>query len=97
MTPMRCIHAEAGLGPRATGWSDALLLGQELVMSGVIGHPDTRVAAERGEVLDAYAQTLLVLGKLNALLEKVGGCIGNIYKPTVYVTRIDDQARGDQA
>ena len=59
-------------------WSNALLLGRELVTSGMTGHPVTRNAAEAGEPLDAYQQTLLVLGKILALAEAAGGHIGNL-------------------
>ncbi len=72
-------------------WSNALLLGRELVTSGMTGHPVTRNAAEAGEPLDAYQQTLLVLGKILALAEAAGGHIGNIYRLTVYVTAITDK------
>ncbi|MNH03207.1 putative reactive intermediate deaminase TdcF [compost metagenome] len=85
------IQAQA-LGELATAsWSNALLLGDELVMSGMTGHPATRQAAEAGTPLDAYAQTLLVLNKVRALVEAAGGHIGNIYRLTVYLTRIADK------
>ncbi|MOA02869.1 Enamine/imine deaminase [compost metagenome] len=85
------IQAQA-LGELATAsWSNALLLGNELVMSGMTGHPATRQAAEAGTPLDAYAQTLLVLNKVRALVEAAGGHIGNIYRLTVYLTRIADK------
>ncbi|AIL63085.1 Rid family hydrolase [Pseudomonas alkylphenolica] len=85
------IQAQA-LGELATAsWSNALLLGNELVMSGMTGHPATRQAAEAGAPLDAYAQTLLVLNKVRALVEAAGGHIGNIYRLTVYLTRIADK------
>ena len=85
------IQAQA-LGELATAsWSNALLLGNELVMSGMTGHPATRQAAEAGTPLDAYAQTLLVLNKARALVEAAGGHIGNIYRLTVYLTRIADK------
>lgn len=91
MTPVRRIRTDAVAELATASWSNALLLGQELVMSGMTGHPATRQAAERGEPLDAHAQTLVVLGKVKALLEAAGGHIGNIYKLNVYVTRIDDK------
>ncbi|UVJ43994.1 Rid family hydrolase [Pseudomonas sp. LS1212] len=72
-------------------WSNALLIGNDVVMSGMTGHPATRQAAEAGAPLDAYAQTLVVLNKARALVEAAGGHIGNIYRLTVYVTRIADK------
>ncbi|WP_136477681.1 Rid family hydrolase [Pseudomonas sp. DG56-2] len=80
------------VGELATAsWSNALLLGNELVMSGMTGHPATRHAAEAGTPLDAYAQTLVVLNKVRALVEAAGGHIGNIYRLTLYLTRIADK------
>lgn len=76
--------------PTAT-WSNALLLGNEVVMSGMTGHPATRQAAEAGTPLGAYEQTLVVLSKAKALVEAAGGHIGNIYRLTVYVTAIADK------
>ena len=72
-------------------WSNGLLLGRELVTSGMTGHPATRNAADAGEPLDAYQQTLVVLGKIRDLAEAAGGHIGNIYRLTVYVTDIADK------
>ncbi|MBM3105157.1 RidA family protein [Pseudomonas sp. V1] len=80
------------VGELATAsWSNALLLGNELVMSGMTGHPATRHAAKAGTPLDAYAQTLVVLNKVRALVEAAGGHIGNIYRLTLYLTRIADK------
>ncbi len=80
------------VGELATAsWSNALLLGNELVMSGMTGHPATRLAAEAGAPLDAYAQTLVVLNKVLALVQAAGGHIGNIYRLTLYLTRIADK------
>lgn len=81
-----------GLSELATAtWSNALLIGNEVVMSGMTGHPATRQAAEAGTPLDAYQQTLVVLNKARALVEAAGGHIGNIYRLTVYVTAIADK------
>jgi 2-iminobutanoate/2-iminopropanoate deaminase len=71
--------------------SHALRIGNEVVMAGMTGHPATRRAAESGSPLDTYAQTLVVLGKVRALVEAAGGHVGNIYRLTVYVTAIADK------
>ncbi|MDP2609360.1 MULTISPECIES: RidA family protein [unclassified Oceanobacter] len=86
-------HVRADSVPElaTASWSNALLLGRELVTSGMTGHPATRQAAAAGEPLDAYQQTLVVLGKIQALVEAAGGHIGNIYRLTVYVTDIRDK------
>lgn len=72
-------------------WSNALLIGNDVVMSGMTGHPATRQAAEAGTPLGAYEQTLVVLKKVLALAEAAGGHIGTIYRLTVYVTDIADK------
>ncbi|WP_296254274.1 MULTISPECIES: RidA family protein [unclassified Pseudomonas] len=82
----------AGLGELATAtWSNALLIGNEVLMSGMTGHPATRQAAETGMPLGAYQQTLIVLNKARDLVEAAGGHIGNLYRLTVYVTDIADK------
>lgn len=84
------IHVRAEAVPEAAtaSWSNALRIGNEVVMSGMTGHPATRQAAERGEPLGVYEQTLLVLNKSKALVEAAGGHLGNLYRLTVYVTDI---------
>lgn len=91
MTRVRRVQ-EATVAELATAtWSNALLIGDEVVMSGMTGHPATRHAARRGEPLGAYAQTLIVLNKCKALVEAAGGGIHNIYRLVVYVTAIADK------
>ncbi|MEF7614873.1 RidA family protein [Aquincola sp. MAHUQ-54] len=72
-------------------WSNALVVGQEVVLSGQTGHPATRAAAEAGQPLDAYAQAMVVLRKIQSLLEAAGGGVHNIVKLVVYVTDIADK------
>lgn len=72
-------------------WSNALVVGQEVVLSGQTGHPATRNAAQEGQPLGAYEQTLVVLKKIQALLEAAGGGVHNILKLVVYVTDIADK------
>lgn len=77
--------------PADSTWSNALLIGNDVVMSGMTGHPATRQALEAGAPLDAYSQTLVVLNKIRALVEAAGGHVGNLYRLTVYVTDIADK------
>lgn len=76
--------------PTAT-WTNAWRIGQEVVMSGMTGHPATREAAERGAPLGAYDQTLVVLKKLEALVSAAGGHKHNLIKTVVYLTDIADK------
>lgn len=87
MTAVRRIRAAALPDLPDASWSNALLVGEELVMSGMTAHPATRQAA----ALDAHAQAMVVLGKVKALLEAAGGHVGNLYKLNVYVTCIADK------
>lgn len=76
--------------PTAT-WTNAWRIGQEVVMSGMTGHPATREAAERGAPLGAYEQTLVVLKKLEALVSAAGGHKHNLVKTVVYLTDMADK------
>lgn len=91
------IQAASLSEPASNTWSNALLIGNEVVMSGMTAHPATRQAAESGTPLDAYAQTLVVLNKVRALIEAAGGHVGNIYRLTVYVTAIADKDEAGRA
>lgn len=72
-------------------WTNAWRIGQEVVMSGMTGHPKTQIQARAGQALGAYEQTMLVLRKLEALVEAAGGHKHNITKTVVYVTDIADK------
>jgi len=72
-------------------WSQGLVVGQEVVLSGQTGHPATRDAAQAGTPLGAYEQTQVVLQKIQALLEAAGGGMHNVLKLVVYVTDIADK------
>ena len=76
--------------PTAT-WTNAYRMGQEVVLSGMTAHPASRDAAQQGAPLDAHAQTLVVLHKLEALVQAAGGHRHNIVKTVVYVTDIADK------
>jgi enamine deaminase RidA (YjgF/YER057c/UK114 family) len=72
-------------------WSNGWRIGNEVVLSGMTAHPASHAAAARGEPLDTYAQAMLVLGKLEALVQAAGGHRHNIVKTVVYVTDIADK------
>lgn len=87
----RHIQCDGVPEPPTATWSNVLRLGEEVVMSGMTGHPATRQAEERGEPMNTYAQTLRVLEKCKAMVESAGGSLGNIYRLTVYLTDIADK------
>lgn len=72
-------------------WTNGWRIGHKVVMSGMTGHPATRQAAEQGQPLGAYEQTLVVLRKLEALVVAAGGHKHNIIKTVVYLTDIADK------
>jgi 2-iminobutanoate/2-iminopropanoate deaminase len=72
-------------------WTNGYRIGQEVVVSGMTGHPATRAAAERGTPLGAYDQAMVVLGKLEALVTAAGGHKHNLTKTVVYLTDIADK------
>lgn len=90
-TTVRRVACDALPEPAHATWSNALVVGDEVVLSGQTAHPATRAAAEAGAPLDAYAQAMLVLGKLRTLLEAAGGGVHNLVKLVVYVTDIADK------
>ncbi|OWY28132.1 RidA family protein [Herbaspirillum robiniae] len=67
-------------------WSNCLVIGDEIAMSGMTAHP-----ASRDRKLGTYEQTLVVLGKVRDLVEAAGGNIGCIYKLVIYVKDIGDK------
>ncbi|MEO8546370.1 MAG: Rid family hydrolase [Burkholderiaceae bacterium] len=75
----------------SASWSNGWRIGNEVVLSGMTAHPATRDAAAAGAPLDAYAQTLQVLAKLEALVMAAGGHRHNIVKTVVYLTDIADK------
>ncbi len=90
MIPEKIAAPEVPDLPAAT-WTNAYRIGAEVVMSGMTAHPATKKAADAGQPLGAYEQTLLVLRKLEALVQAAGGHKHNIVKTVVYVTDIADK------
>jgi 2-iminobutanoate/2-iminopropanoate deaminase len=72
-------------------WSSGWRIGNEVVLSGMTAHPATQAAAAQGAPLGAYEQAMLVLGKLEALVQAAGGHRHNIVKTVVYVTDMADK------
>lgn len=85
---LRVRHVKTGqVSELATAtWSNCLVIGNEIAMSGMTAHP-----AARDQKLGTYEQTLVVLGKVRALVEAAGGSLGSIYKLVIYVTDIADK------
>ncbi|MFE4155917.1 RidA family protein, partial [Pseudomonas aeruginosa] len=73
MTAVRRIRAAALPDLPDASWSNALLVGEELVMSGMTAHPATRQAAARGAARAAPAPARGGRGEGKALREAAGG------------------------
>lgn len=82
------IRAQAVPDLATATWSNGIRFGNEILMSGMTAHPATRDAEKP---LTTYEQTLVVLGKIRALVEAGGGRLANVYKLVVYVTDIADK------
>lgn len=91
MTPIDKIQCAAVPDLPTATWTNAYRIGPEVVLSGMTAHPASRDAAQQGAPLDAHAQTLVVLRKLEALVQAAGGHRHNIVKTVVYVTDIADK------
>jgi len=84
--PIRHVMSDKVPELPAASWSNCLIIGNEIVLSGMTAHP-----ASRGKALGPYEQTIVVLEKILALVEAAGGTIHNIYKLVIYVTNIADK------
>lgn len=80
-----------GLGePPGAAWSNALVIGEEIVLSGVTARgPDGRAIGGAS----VESQTMAILERIGALVAAAGGGVHNIYKLVIYVT---DIARKDE-
>ena len=86
MTAVRHIKTDKVAELATATWSNCLVIGNEIAMSGMTAHP-----ASRNSVLSTYEQTLVVLGKVRDLVEAAGGTLGSIYKLVIYVKDIGDK------
>lgn len=94
MQALQAVHKMATpLAPDlpTASWSNGLRIGHEVVVSGMTAHPATQKAAASGQALSVYEQTLVVLRKLESLVQAAGGHRHNIYKTVVYLTDIADK------
>jgi 2-iminobutanoate/2-iminopropanoate deaminase len=92
MQPVRHVECAAAAALPTATWSNCLVLGHEIALSGMTAHPDSRQ-----QPLDAYQQTMVVLEKCRALVEAAGGGLHNIYKLVIYVTDIAAKDAVNQA
>ncbi|MAK54757.1 MAG: translation initiation inhibitor [Pusillimonas sp.] len=73
--------------PNAT-WSNCLVIGSEVVMSGVTANP---VVNDQGETLSTHDQGTRIMERIRAMLQAAGGDLHNIYKLVIYLTNAEDK------
>ncbi len=86
---VRAVRAEGLSEPPGATWSSGLLLGREIVLSGV--------TAGAGCGGDAQAQAGVIFQRLEAMLAAAGGGLRNIYKLVTYVTDRADKDKVNAA
>lgn len=84
------VTAPAAVGPPKATWSNCLVVGSEIVLSGVTARGKDGAAIGGASV---EKQTLAVLRRIEELVEATGGGVQNIYKLVIYLT---DIARKDE-
>lgn len=73
--------------PNAT-WSNCLVLGNEVVMTGVTANP---AVDEFGNTLSTEEQGRRIFERIDASLRAAGGTRANVYKLVIYLTDIADK------
>ncbi len=86
MASVQRIASPALPEPDSATWCNALRIGDELIISGMTAYP-----AARDQRLDAKAQALECLRKINLLAQAAGGSLDNVVKLVVYLTDITDK------
>lgn len=86
---VRKIAAEGLKEPPGATWSNCLVLGDEVVMSGLTarGGDGMPIGGD-----DMKEQTRAIFARASALLNAAGGSLANVYKLVIYVT---DMSRKD--
>lgn len=87
-TPVKRVMVPGAAEPPDATWSNCLVLGNEVMMSGITARPATD---DDGRVLSTEAQGRLVLERIDAIMRAAGGTRANVYKLVVYLTDIADK------
>lgn len=74
--------------PPGATWSNCLIVGNEVIISGVTANPAIDAG---GNVLSTHDQATRIMEKIQAMLAAAGGSLNTIYKLVVYVTDINDK------
>lgn len=87
-TPVKRIVVPDMPEPPDATWSNCLVLGNEVMMSGVHAH---RADDDAGKALSTRDQGRLILERIDACMRAAGGTRANVYKLVVYLTDIVDK------
>lgn len=85
----RKVSAPGLAEPPGATWTNCLLVGREIVMSGVTARGSDGKAIGGA---DMKAQTMAVFERIEAMTRAAGGGLPNVYKLVIYIT---DMARKD--
>ncbi len=88
MTQVRHVAVQNMPEPPNATWSNCLVVGSEVVISGVTANPATDA---EGKTLSTHDQATRVMERIQAMLVAAGGGLHNIYKLVIYVTDINDK------
>ena len=88
LTDVRHVVVPAVPEPPNATWSNCLLVGNEVVISGATANP---AVDEQGNILSTQEQATRIMDKIQAMLAAAGGSLDNIYKLVIYVTDINDK------
>lgn len=84
--PVRRVSIPGAGEPPGATWSNALVIGDEIVISGITARRGDGTI-EGGDDLGAQARA--VFARLIATVDAAGGHAGNIYKLVIYVTDLE--------
>ena len=85
---LQAVHLPCPAVPEPPGatWSNALRAGNEVFISGMTAHP-----ACRERPMDAHAQALECLRKIDALCQAAGLTLDHVLKLTIYLIDVADK------
>jgi 2-iminobutanoate/2-iminopropanoate deaminase len=89
LLPVRVLSGPQFTSPPGATWTSALVIGDEVVVSGLTARGGDGVIAG-GD--DLGQQVRAIFARLVGMMEAAGGHVGNIYKLVIYVTDISKRA-----
>jgi len=87
-TPVKRVVVPGMAEPAQATWSNCLVLGNEVVISGVTANP---AVDDAGHALSTEQQGRRIFERIDACMRAAGGSRANIYKLVVYLTDMADK------